>query len=168
MVLRLKPKRGGFLKPFGCGIFIKYFLLGGGPYGSTRIDPAEGAPQADIFTQYKLALIRETAMDRATRNEETRARKENRAIDPEKVDQLYQSYLRRLPYKAQGCRYHSFVTYFSDIQKLGWAEFTGKEEPSSFQDNYPQGQPRKYFRLTTAGMAAPDPLWANPHRTLYG
>jgi hypothetical protein len=163
----LKPKRGGFLRPFGCGIFIKRFLLGEGPYGSLRIDPTNGAPQADIFKNYKEALMRETAMDRATKTEEKRARKENRAINPDRIDDLYLRFLSRLPYKA-GCTYHSFVSYFDIPQKLGWVEPTGREEPSSFQDNYPEGQPRKYFRLTPAGRAAPDYLWANPHKELYG
>ncbi len=168
MVLQLKPKRGGFLRPFGCGVFIKYFLLGNGPYCSPSIDPATGATQSDIFSEYKQALIRETAIDRATRLEEKRARKEKRNINPDNIDKLFKWYLARLPYKAQGARYHSFVTYFSTIQKLGWVEATGKEEPSQFQDNYPEGQPRKYFRLTPTGMAAPDHLWANPHKALYG
>jgi len=167
MVLKLKPKRGGFLRPFGLAQFIREFLSGNGPYDSPRIDSAVGAPQADIFSNYKKALIRETAMDRATRTEEKRAKRENRRINPENIDELFSRYLERLPYKAQGCRYHSFVTYFSMLQKLEWVEPTGKEEPSSFQDNYPQGQPRKYFRLTAAGMAAPDYLWSNPHKALY-
>ncbi len=168
MVLQLKPKRGGFPRPFGCGMFVKYFLLGSGPYGSAKIDPAVGATQSDIFRYYKEALIRETALDRATRTEEKRARKEKRNISPDNIDKLFERYLARIPYKAQGARYHSFVTYFSMLQKLGWVEPTGEEEPSQFQDNYPQGQPRKYFRLTAAGMAAPDYLWANPHKALYG
>lgn len=167
MVLQLKPKRGGFLRPFGCGWFIKEFLLGNAPYGSPVIDPVVGATQADIFHHYKHALIRETALDRATRTEEKRAEREKRSINPDKIDELFQRYLARLPYKAQGCRYHSFVTYFSTIQKLGWVEFTGKTESSSFQDNYPEGQPRKYFRLTATGIAAPNYLWANPHKALY-
>ncbi len=168
MILQLKPKKGGFLRPFGLGWFIKEFLIGNAPYGSDVIDPSTGAPQADIFKNYKESLIRETALDRATRTEERKARKEKRSINPDKVEELYQRYIVRLPYKAQGCRYHSFVTYFSTIQKLEWVEFTGKEERSEFQDNYPKGQPRKYFRLTSAGMAAPDHLWANPHKALYG
>ena len=168
MVLQLKPQRGGFLRPFGLGWFIKEFLSGNGPYGSPAINPAAGAPQADIFSHYKQALRQETAVDGATRTEEKKAKREKRRIDPEKIGQLTQKYLARLPYKAKGCRYHSFVGYFSMIQRLGWVEFTGEEEPSEFQDNYPEGQPRKYFRLTAAGMAAPEFAWANPHRTLYG
>ena len=167
MVMQLKPQRGGFLRPFGCGMFIKEFLSGNGPYDSPRINPDTGATQSDIFHYYKLALISETALDRATRTEEKRASKENRKINPDNIDRLFKKHLARMPYKAQGARYHSFVTYFSVLQKLGWVEYTGKEEPSSFQDNYPQGQPRKYFRLTAAGMVAPDYLWSNPHKALY-
>jgi len=168
VILILKPKIGGFLRLFGCGMFIKEFLLGNAPYGSDVINPSTGAPQADIFRNYKEALIRETAMDRAIKAEERKAKRGKRSINPDNVEELYQRYLARLPYKAQGCRYHSFVTYFSMLQKLGWVEFTGQVESSSFQDNYPEGQPRKYFRLTPAGMAAPDHLWNNPHKVLYG
>jgi len=168
MILKLKPRRGGFLRPFGCGWFIREFLLGRSPNGSPVIDPYVGAPQADIFKNYKEALIRETAMDRAVRAEERKAKREKRRINPDRTGELFQKFLARLPYKAQGCRYHSFVVYFSMLQKLEWVEPTEMEEPSSFQDNYPEGQPRKYFRLTAAGKAAPESAWANPHRALYG
>ena len=168
MVELLKPARGGFLRPFGCGWFIREFLLGHGPNGSPRINPDVGAPQADIFHHYKMALMRATALDRATRSEEKRARREKRAIDPDNIDRLTERYLARMPYKAQGCRYHSFVVYFSNIQRLGWVEATGKEMPSSFQDHYLLGQPRRCFRLTKAGKEAGDAAWANPHLALYG
>jgi hypothetical protein len=73
-----------------------------------------------------------------------------------------------MPYKSQGCRSHSFTTYFSMLQKLKWVEHTGQVEPSSFQVNYPEGQPRKYFRLTKKRREASEGDWSNPHRTLYG
>ncbi len=164
----LKPARGGFLRPFGCGWFIREYLLGNGPYESNIINPVVGACQSDIFYQYKMAIIRTTAMDRAVKTEEKKARKEKRSIDPENIEQLYQKYLIRMPYKAQGCRYHSFVVYFSKLQKLGWVEATGKEETSTFQSNYPQGQPRKYFRITKVGRNASNTAWANPQLVLYG
>ncbi|MHB8105115.1 MAG: hypothetical protein ACYDG5_06205 [Dehalococcoidales bacterium] len=167
MTLLLKPRRGGFLRPFGCGWFIREFLLGHSPYGSPVIDPQTGAPQADICYYYKQALRQVTALDKATRLEEKKARKEHRPIIPDNIENLTQKYLERLPYKSMGCRYHSFIDYFSTIQKLNWVEPTGKEEPSAFQDHYPSGQPRKYFRLTSAGMAASDSAWADPHRALY-
>ena len=168
MVELLKPTRGGFLRPFGCGWFIREFLLGHGPYGSAKIVPEEGAPQADIFRQYKLALMREISLDWATKFEERVARKEGRYINPDNIEELADKYLARLPYKTIACRFHSFVVYFSNIQRLGWVEPTGKEEPSSFQEHYTPGQPRKYFRLTKAGREAGDVAWANPLRALYG
>jgi len=164
----LRPTRGGFLRPFGCGWFVREFLLGHGPNGSPRIDPAVGGPQADIFYHYKTALLKAMAVDRATRQEERQARREKRAIDPERIERLSQRYLGRIPYKSTSCRYHSFVVYFSNLQRLGWVEFTGKEEPSAFQDHYPPGPPRRYFRLTKAGREASEAAWSNPQLTLYG
>ena len=168
MVESLKPKRGGFLRPFGCGWFIREFLLSNEPWGSPGIDPAAGAPQADIFFHYKTALRLATATDRATGAEENKARKEKRSIDPANIEILTNHFLSRLPYKASGCRYHSFVVYFSTLQRLSWVETSGREEPSAFQGNYPAGQPRIYYRLTPSGRAASDAEWSNPHSTLYG
>ena len=168
MVELLKPKRGGFLRPFGCGWFIREFLSGNGPNGSPRIDPNIGAPQADIFHHYKTELMKMTALDRATREEERQARREKRSISPEEIERLTVKHLARIPYKASGCTYHSFVVYFSNLQRLGWVEFTGMEEPSAFQDHYSPGPPRRYYRLTPAGMAASEAAWANPFSALYG
>ena len=168
MVELLRPARGGFLRPFGCGWFIREYLLGKGPEGSRVIDPQQGAPQADIFYHYKMALMRATALDRATAIEEKKAKKERRPINPDNIDRLAQRLLGRIPYKTWACRFHSFIVYFSNIQRLGWVEATGKEEFSEFQDHYAPGQPRKYFRLTKAGKEAGDAAWANPLRALYG
>lgn len=164
----LRPVRGGFLRPFGCGWFIREFLLGCGPNGSPSIDPEIGAPQADVFYFYKRALMQATAVDQATRVEEKRARREKRSIEPANIKKLAERYLSRMPYKSRGCRFHSFVTYFSNLQRLRWVEFTGREEPSSLQENYPSGQPRKFFRLTDAGRQASETAWRNPYRALYG
>jgi len=164
----LRPARGGFLRPFGCGWFIREFLLGHGPNGSPRIDPAVGAPQADIFYHYKTALLKAIALDRATRREEKQARRQKRPIDPENIEELTERYLARTPYKSTSCRYHSFVVYFSNLQRLGWVKETGREELSAFQDHYPPGQPRRYFHLTDAGRAASNAAWSNPQSTLYG
>ena len=164
----LRPARGGLLRPFGCGWFIREFLLGQGPNGSPRIDPDVGAPQADICYRYKTALLKAIALDRATRQEEKQARREKRSISPENIERLTEKCLARSPYKSTSCRYHSFVVYFSTLQRLGWVEPSGREEPSAFQDHYPQGQPRRYFRLTDAGRAASDAAWSNPQLALYG
>jgi hypothetical protein len=168
MTLPLRPQRGGFLRPFGCGEFIRDFLAGRAPYGSPVIDPVTGAPQADIFYHYKQALRQLTAEDRAASYEGKRARKENRPINPDNIEILIKRYLGRLPYKSKGCRYHSFVKYFSNLQKLGWVEPSGLTEPSAFQDNYPPGNPRIFFRLSRSGWSAPDQLWADPRGALYG
>ena len=164
----LRPKRGGFLRAIGCGEFVKAFLAGRGPLGSPAIDPVIGAPQSDIFRSYKLALMRATALDQATRTEEKQAKREKRTIDPDNIEKLTALYLSRMPYKTQGCRFHSFIVYLSTIQRLKWIEPTGYEEPSSFQDRHPPGPPRRYFRLTEAGRRASDSEWRNPHRACYG
>jgi hypothetical protein len=77
-------------------------------------------------------------------------------------------YLARLPYKAWGCRYHSFVVYFSTLQRLNWVEASGIEKASAFQEHYPPGPPRRYYRLTRAGREASETAWANPYFALYG
>jgi hypothetical protein len=164
----LRPKRGGFLRAIGLGLFIRDYLLGREPQGAPPIDPTVGTYQADIFYQYKMALIRTTAVDRATRIEEKHAKKENRAIDPTKIEELTERLISRMPYKANGCRFHSFVVYFSMLPKLKWVEPTGQVEPSSFQVNYHEGQPRKYFRITEKGKKAQITKWVNPHAALYG
>ena len=121
-----------------------------------------------MFYHYKNALRRATALDRATRAEEQRARRDKRAIDPDRIEYLTEQYLNRIPYKQWGCRFHSFIVYFSNIVRLGWVEPTGQEEPSAFQDHYPPGPPRRFYRLTKAGREASDDAWANPLRALYG
>ena len=164
----LRPQRGGFLRPFGCGWFIREYLSGNDPEGSPRIQPDRGAPQADIFYYYKMALITATARDRATKYEEKAARKEDRPIDPDEIEELTGQYMVRLPYKSKGCRYHSFVVYFSNLRRLQWVEHSGHQEISAFQENYSPGPPRIYYRLTDVGRTASEAAWANPHAALYG
>lgn len=164
----LRPRRGGFVRPFGCGWFVREFLLGHGPSGSPRVDPSVGAPQADVFFHYKHCLIRAIALDRATRQEESEARRQKRPIDPGRIEGLLEKHLKHVPYKSTGARFHSFIVYVSNLQRLGWIEFTGKEEKSALQDHHPPAPPRRYFRLTKAGRAASDQAWRNPRRALYG
>jgi len=168
MTLPLKPVRGGFLRPFGCGLFIRDFLLGKGSYGAPAIEPEKGAPQADIFYHYKQALRQITAEDRAASQEEKRAKKAGRPINPDNIEALTTKYLERIPFKTWGCRYNSFVHYFNMPQQLAWVEKSGIIERSAFQENYAQGQPRVFYRLTDKGKLAPESQWANPHKALYG
>ncbi len=106
-------------------------------------------------------------MGRAIAAEERQARHQRRRINPANIESLAERYRARLPFKSHGCRYHSFVVYFSNLQRLGWVEFTGREEPSSMQ-YYGAGQPRRYYRITVPGMTASDTAWANPYLALYG
>ena len=99
MVELLRPARGGFLRPFGCGWFIREFLLGHGPYGSPRINPDGGSCQADIFYYYKMALRNEVALDKAARIEEKHAQRQNRQIETDNIDSLTKRYLARMPHK---------------------------------------------------------------------
>lgn len=164
----LRPGRGGFFRPFGTAIFIRDFLAGLGPFGSPVIDPAVGACQEDIFYHYKKALHRALAEDAVAWEKEQRIRKKLPPLTEEEEGDLLTYYLERIPRKLTRCRYHSFVTYFGMLRRLGWVEFTGKEEPSAIQDAYPEGQPRRLYRLTPKGKRAPSYQWSNPLITLYG
>ena len=167
MEMPVRPRRGGFLRPFGCGWFIREFLLGHGPEGSPVIDPTVGAPQSDICHHYKEALFRDYAEDAVAREVAQRARRGQPPFTVEQMEERRKYYHSRIPYKLTSCRYHSFVVYFSNLRRLGWVEFSGKEESSAFQDHYPPGPARRYFRLTAAGRVASGAAWSDPFHALY-
>lgn len=167
MVTAVRPIRGGFVRPFGCAWFIREYLLGHGPEGSPAIDPDIGAPQTDINYQYKSALVRAIARDRTERLEEARIRRGLPAFTEEEADRVYEAELKKVPHKYTRMRYHSFLVYFSMLRRLGWVEPTGETEPSTFQDNYPPGPARTYYRLTKKGREAADAEWSNPLFILY-
>ena len=162
----LRPSRGGFLRPFGCGYFIREFLLGEGPEGSKRIDPVRGATQADINYEYKEALARATAQDRAERII-SRMVVSGVDVTEEKAEKIYQRELQRVSRKFTHMRYHSFLMYFGVLKRLGWVETTNETEPSSIQGNYPPAPQRVYYRLTPKGIEAGEEFWSNPLFTLY-
>ena len=81
-LMQLRPNRGGFLRPFGCGWFIREFLLGHAPEGSIAIDPKVGACQEDIFYHYKLALHRAYAEDAVAWETMRESGKVNPSIPP--------------------------------------------------------------------------------------
>lgn len=164
--MELRPSRGGFLRPFGCGTFIRDYLLGEGPEGSPRIDPALGATQSDINYEYKEALARATAMDKAERII-SRMVKNGEDVTEEQAESIYQRELQKTSRKFTHMRYHSFLIYFATLKRLGWVEMTGKTEPSAIQDNDPSAPRRIYYRLTEVGRNAEILLWANPLFTLY-
>ncbi|MFC1874654.1 hypothetical protein ACFLY3_00645 [Chloroflexota bacterium] len=166
MALDLRPTRGGFLRPFGCGWFIREYLLGNGPEGSTRVDPNRGAVQADINYEYKEALARATARERAERIISNMVVK-SADVTEEDAEKIYQRELRRVSRKFTHMRYHSFLMYFGVLKRLGWVETTEETEASSIQDNYPEAPERVYYRLTRGGIEAGEELWSNPLFTLY-
>lgn len=166
-MLPLRPGRGGSLRPFGCGLFIRESLMGHSPEGSPTIDSAIGACQEDIFYHYKLALHRAYAEDATGYENEKRIKAGKPIYTEEEYWERVAYFMSRMPYKLFKCRYHSFQRYFHWLKQLGWVQFTGKEEKSSIQENYPDAPPRRYYRLTSKGMEAPDYQWSNPQLTLY-
>src|SRR4030066_1761005 len=123
MVIGLRPNRGGFSRPFGAGWFIREYLLGNGPEGSTPIDPERGAPQADINYEYKEALARATARERAERII-SRMVVSGADVTEEEADRIYERELKRLSRKFTHMRYHSFLMYFGVLKRLGWVDPT--------------------------------------------
>ncbi len=166
MVISLAPSRGGFLRPFGCGWFIREFLLGNGPEGSRKIDPVFGATQSDINYEYKEALARATAREKAERII-SRMVLDGDEVTEEQAQVIYEHQLKKISRKFTHMRYHSFLVYFGVLKRLGWVETTGESEPSSIQENYSSAPDRVYYRLTQQGEKANEVLWANPLFTLY-
>jgi len=168
VVIEIRPHRGGFLRPFGCGMFIRDFLNGGGKaYGAPAIDPSRGSVQADIFYHYKLALHRAYAEDATAWENDRRVADGKEPYTEAEYAERVEWHLSRIPYKLVKCRYHSFVMYFNMLKKLEWVEETGHEEVSTPQSYYEDFEPRRYYRLSQKGIAAPDHEWSNPHRVLY-
>jgi len=163
----LRPDRGGFLRPFGCGWFIREFLLGHGPEGAPKINRQRGACQADIFYHYKIALHKAYAEDAIAYENEQRIKQGKPIYNEEEYGERIAYFMSRMPYKLFKCRYHSFQRYFHWLKQLGWVEFTGEEEIAAMQDHYPPAPPRRLYRLTTRGTEAPGHQWSNPQLTLY-
>ena len=166
MVLGIRPTRGGFLRPFGCGWFIREFLLGNGPEGSAKINPVHGSTQADINFEYKEALARATARERAERIISNMVVK-GADVSEEEAEKIYQRELKRVSRKFTHMRYHSFLMYFGVLKRLEWVEVTEEIQPSSIQENYPSAPSRIYYRLSKQGIKASEDLWSNPLFTLY-
>ncbi|WP_236886614.1 hypothetical protein [Dehalococcoides mccartyi] len=140
--------------------------MGKGPEGSRKIDPERGAPQADINFEYKEALARATARERAERIISNMVVK-GADVSEEEAEKIYQRELKRVSRKFTHMRYHSFLMYFGVLKRLGWVEVTHKTEASTIQDNYSPAPERTYYRLTKTGIKAGDDLWSNPLFTLY-
>jgi hypothetical protein len=162
MVMDIRPSRGGFLRPFGCGWFIREFLLGNGPEGSRKI----GSAQSDINYEYKEARARATARERAEKII-SKLVLNGVNVTEEDAERIYQRELKRISRKFTHMRYHSFLVYFGVLKRLGWVETTSVTEPSSMQENYSAAPDRVYYRLTEEGAKADQEFWSNPLFTLY-
>ena len=75
-----EAQKGGFLRPFGYCRFIKESRLGNGPYRSPLVDPATGAPHADIFYHYMPSFLRAIAQGMATREDQWEATRVRRCF----------------------------------------------------------------------------------------
>jgi hypothetical protein len=143
MVESLRPVQGGFLRPFGCGWFIREYLLGNGPEGSTKIDPTDGAPQVDICFEYKETLARATARERTELKISDKVVNGTDLSETE-ADDIYQCELKKVSRKFAHMRYHSFLMYFGVLKKLHWVEGSGVTEDSGIQDNYSSAPSRVF------------------------
>jgi hypothetical protein len=164
--MELKPNKGGFLRPFGAGWFIREYLLGNGPAGSTKIDPRLGDCQSNVCYQYKEGIARATAQARAEKVISDMV-VNGADVSEETAEKIFQRELKGTSRKFTHMRYHSFLMYFGVLKKLKWVEPTGQIEDSGIHDNYSGAPSRVYYRLTAVGKAAGDELWSNPLFTLY-
>lgn len=163
----VRPTTGGFLRPFGCGLFIRDFLLGRGPQGSPKIDPAKGSTQTEIRFHYKEALWKAFARDAAEREIEKLVLA-GVDVTTEQAVAIEVKHFRKLPKKLTRMRYHSFFVYFRMLKRLGWVEKTGVVEPSGLQEIHPDFKPWVYYRLTAKGRKASLVQWSNPQLAIYG
>ena len=165
-MIQLKPDKGGYGRPLQAGLFIRDFLLGKGPGGSTIIDPIRGSTQSDINYEYKEASARATAKEHAEKLISNLVLN-GVEVTEEEAENIYQRQLKRVSRKFTHMRYHSFLVYFGRLKQLGWVEATHEIEPSAIQQNYADAPGRVYYRLTPAGKSAGDKLWSNPLFALH-
>ncbi len=185
--MALKPQRGGMLRPFGCGEFIRAYLSDDSKFILGKLDrqgiplrqpdSARGAAIDDIRAAYKSALHWTYAEDMV-----------GMALGKGVVLSVEEA-LSRIPQRLNKVRSHSFHRYFHLLKQLKWVEPTGEEEPSwdprarpgyggrpgarveAIGEGYALvevPQPRRFYRLAPAGTAASVKDWADPLVALYG
>lgn len=160
--------------PFGTGVFIRDFLLGTGRDGTTVIDPDTGSPQSDIHAAFKQAVQQVLAEDVVAQVIEQRIRQGLGVLPSPEEELLLERAKELIPQKFTAARYHSFVTYFHMLKRLGWVEPTPDpdapgqllEERSAMQDVYSGAPPRRFYRITQLGRDAPTDEWMAPQKTI--
>ena len=90
--------------------------MGKGPEGSSRIKPKKGAAQTDINFEYKEALARATARERAERMI-SRMVLEGKDVTEEQAEKIYDHELKKISRKFTHMRYHSFLMYFGVLKR---------------------------------------------------
>ena len=165
---RRPGKYDRYLRPFTVGQFIRAYLAGLGPEGSTKIDPDEGDYTERIFYHYKEALRRAYARDAVERENSARIQKKREPFTTEEYAERIQWHLDRIPYKLHRARSISFFKYFYFVKRLDFVERTGREDESYIQSlTYTDAPPCRYYRLSEKGKAAPEYDWYRPQLTLY-
>ena len=104
-----------------CGSDIRCIYhehLGKGPEGSTKIDASRGAAQSDINYQYKEAMARATARERAERII-SRLVLSKADVTEEEAERIYKRELKSVSRKFTHMRFHSFLMYFGVKKRLG-------------------------------------------------
>ncbi len=122
----------------------------------------------DMHFEYKSALHRAHVRDAVEKEEERRIRRGLPAYSEEDYTDRLAHYLDRIPYRSVGMKYAGFTRYFGHLKRLNWVELTGRTEPSTIQEYYPDAPPRVYYRLTRKGWDATPAEISDPVMTLYG
>jgi hypothetical protein len=167
MTMDIRPINGGFQRQIRTTPFILGFLKGEGPEGSKKIDSKVGAPMTDIHAEYKGVLHRAYATNTVELEEERRINRGLPAFSEVEFNERLQHYLDRIPYKLFKMRYSSFCRYFGHLKRLGWVKESGRTEPSTIQESYPQAPSRVYYRITQKGRKATAKEIADPIQALY-
>ena len=140
MVEPLRPVKGGFLRPFGCGWFVREYLAGNGPEGSTKIDPIRGATQSDICFEYKETLAKITARERAERIISDNVVKKV-DVTEEEADKIYQRELKKVSRKfshmsfATACELHH-ITQMEELSIFTQAHGDNKKSLCYLRRNH--------------------------------
>ncbi len=159
--------RGGFNRPIRLGIFIRDYMMGLGPNGSSLIAHYRGSCQEDIFREYKQALKRTYAIREVDRVNEKRIAQGKMIYTEEEYQDRIKHIQTRIPIKQKACRYHSFNRYFHYLKQLGWVEATDEEWPSAIRQYYSDAPDKTYYRLSSKGINASEEAWQNPWKALY-
>ena len=122
MAESLRPAKGGFLRPFGCGWFIRQYLAGKGPEGSTKIDPIVVLPRSIFALSIKKLSPRSPLENVLKKLSVIKSLKKSMSAK-KKLKIFINASLKKVSRKFTHMRYHSFLIYFGVESKTRRAEF---------------------------------------------